>query len=130
MQYLWSGTWPDNRAPAVLSLDILGFADAKQIYLQPAQTYEAKLACYDPDYDALTFQWDIRPEVEIPENSYAGGLEKPAKPISGLIAPGQGSHIRFTTPPKDGPYRLFVQVLDPHNHAGYANAPFYVRQNP
>jgi hypothetical protein len=68
--------------------------------------------------------------VEIPKNSYAGGLEKPAEPIPGLIAPGQGAHIRFNTPSDDGPYRLFVQVFDSHGHVGYANAPFYVRQSP
>jgi hypothetical protein len=130
MQYLWSGAWPDNRAPAVLLVAIVGQPDAKRVYLEPAQTYEAKVACYDCDYDALTFHWDIRPEVEIPENSYAGGGEKPAKPIPGLIEGSQGPHIRFATPQDEGPYRLFVQVLDGQGHVGYANAPFYVRREP
>ncbi len=125
---LWSGTWPQNRAPAVLSLDIAGFSDRKQVYLKPAQTYEAKVACYDCDYDPLTFKWDIRPEVEIPKNSYAGGGEKPATPIPGLIEEGQGTQVRFTTPQAEGAYRLFVQVLDGHGHVGCANAAFYVRQ--
>jgi hypothetical protein len=128
MCYLWSGAWPQNRAPAVLALDITDFGDKKRLYLKPAETYEAKVTCYDCDYDELTFQWDIRPEVEIPKNSYAGGGEKPAVPIPGLIQDGQGPHIRFTTPQTDGPYRLFVQVRDGHGHVGYANAAFYVRQ--
>ena len=128
MQFLWSGAWPQNRAPAVLTLDIVGFADRKRVYLKPSRVYEAKVACYDSDYDALTFQWDIRPEVEIPKNSYAGGLEKPAVPIPGLIENGDGPHVRFKTPVKEGPYRLFVQVLDGQGHAGYANVPFLVRK--
>lgn len=128
MSYLWSRTWPENRAPAVLDLDIVGFADSKQVYLKPAQVYEAKVACYDCDYDTLTWKWDIRPEVEIPKNSYAGGGEKPAAPIPGLIEEGQGIQVRFTTPQTEGAYRLFVQVLDGHGHVGCANAPFCVRQ--
>ncbi len=128
MSYLWSGTRPENRAPAVLSLDIAGFGDRKQVYLKPAETCEAKVTCYDCDYDALTFKWDIRPEVEIPKDSYAGGGEKPAVPIPGLVPEKQGAQIRFTTPQTEGAYRLFVQVLDGQGHVGYANAPFYVRQ--
>jgi hypothetical protein len=127
MRYLWSGTWPQNRAPAVLSLDIAGFSDRKQLYLKPAQAYEAKVTCYDCDYDALTFKWDIRPEVEIPKDSYAGGGEKSAVPIPGLIPASSGAQIRFTSPQVEGAYRLFVQVFDGRGHVGYANAAFYVR---
>ena len=128
MQYLWSGAWPNNRVPAVLALEIAGFADRKRVYLKPSQVYEARVACYDSDYDALTFRWDIRPEVEIPKNSYAGGMEKPAVPVPRLIEESDGPRVRFKTPQKEGPYRLFVQVLDGQGHAGYANAPFLVRK--
>jgi hypothetical protein len=128
MAHLWSGAWPPNRAPAVLSLDIIGFPDRAQIYLQPSQSYEARVVCYDSDYDHLAFQWDIRPEVVIPKDSYAGGGEKPAVPIPGLIQGDSGARIRFTTPTVEGAYRLFVQLRDGKGHTGYANAPFYVRQ--
>lgn len=126
MEFLWSGSWPQNRAPAVLNLDILGFSDHK-IYLDPDKTYQARVVCYDSDYDLLTFEWDIRPEVEIPVNSYAGSLEKPARPISSLVKAGQDWRIKFTSPSSDGPYRLFVQVTDDQGNAGYANLPFYVK---
>ena len=128
MQYLWTGTWPDNRSPAVLSLTIENFTEKSKIYLKPSETYRAQVACYDPDYDPLVFDWDIRPEVEIPENSYAGGLEKPAKPVPGLIRENQGAKIQLKTPEKEGPYRLFVQISDGKGCAGYANVPFYVKR--
>lgn len=127
MKYLWSGSWPQNRTPAVLALDIAGCADRAAIYLQPQAVYEAQVICYDPDYDTLEFKWDIRPEVEIPKNSYAGGGEKPAVPIPGLIQDGAEARVRFIAPQAEGAYRLFVQVFDGHGHAGYANLPFYVR---
>lgn len=127
MQYLWSGSWPQNRAPAVLDLSILSLPD-KNIYLEPDKAYQARVVCYDSDYDVLAFEWDVRPEVEIPVNSYAGSMENPAKPIPGLIEAGQqGPQIEFTSPATDGPYRLFVQVSDSRGHAGYANLPFHVK---
>jgi len=124
---LWSGSWPENRAPAVLALGIAGFDDPRQLYLKPGQTYEARVVCYDPDHDPLTFKWDIRSEVEIPKDSYAGGGEKPAVPIPGLIEDGHDARIRFATPAVEGAYRLFVQVLDGQGHVGYANVAFCVR---
>ncbi len=128
MAYLWSGAWPQNRAPAVLTLDIVGFPDETRVYLQPAQPHGARVAGYDSDYDPLVFQWDIRAEVVIPRDSYAGGGEKPAAPIPGLIQEDDGAQIHFTSPKEEGAYRLFVQVRDGKGHAGYANVPFYVRQ--
>jgi hypothetical protein len=127
MTYLWSGSWPANRAPAVLALEVVGFPERSRVYLQPAQSYEATVACYDSDYDPLVFQWDVRPEVVIPKDSYAGGGEKPAAAIPGLVQ-GDGARIRFTTPEAEGAYRLFVQVRDGKGHAGYANVPFCVRK--
>jgi hypothetical protein len=128
MAWLWSGAWPWNRAPAVLALEIVGSPDRPRAYLQPSRSYEARVFCHDSDYDPLTFHWDIRPEVVIPKDSYAGGGEKPAVPIPGLIQDGRGARIRFATPQEEGAYRLFMQVRDGKGHVGYANAPFYVRQ--
>lgn len=127
MEYLWTGSWPDNRAPAVLGVSVEGFIDNSKIYLEPGKAYRVQVTCYDADYDDLTFRWDIRREVEIPANSYAGGMEKPAKPIPGLIEEGQGREVRFKTPEEEGPYRLFVEIHDGHDHAGYGNLPFYVK---
>ncbi len=126
MKYLWSGSWPANRSPAVLAITVEDFLDYKHIILKPETTYEAQVYCYDCDYDPLTYTWEIRPEVEIPENSYAGGLEKPAQPIIGLIADKQDRQIHFATPREEGAYRLFVQIEDGQKNAGYANIPFYV----
>jgi len=127
MTYLWSGSWPSNRAPAVLAVDIVGHPDKARIYLPPAQACEARAVCYDVDHDPLVFQWDIRPEVVIPKDSYAGGGEKPAVPIPGLIQGDSAARIRFVAPPTEGAYRLFVQVRDGNGHVGNGNVPFYVR---
>jgi len=126
MKYAWSGNWPNNRAPVVLDIRIEDFDSGKNVKLQPQKKYQAYVICYDVEHDTLIYDWDIRPEVEIPKNSYAGGLEKPAKIIPSLINNGGSSHIGFITPTSKGAYRLFVQVADGQGNAGYGNIPFYV----
>ncbi len=102
MQFEWTGGWPANRVPQVRGLEIAGCPDPASTYLQPSQAGTAEVDCLDPDQDPLTFRWDIRPEVEIPQNSYAGGLEKPAQPIPDLIPDPNQRQIRFTAPARPG----------------------------
>ncbi|MHC4402600.1 MAG: glycoside hydrolase family 2 TIM barrel-domain containing protein [Planctomycetota bacterium] len=128
MQYVWTGTWPANRAPVVGRMFIEGFNDERSVYLAPGQACRVEIECDDPDGDKLTFAWDVRPEVEIPANSYAGGSEKPAKPIDGLVREPFARQARFAAPKAPGPYRIFVRVFDGHGHLGYGNVPFYVRE--
>jgi hypothetical protein len=126
MQHFWSGAWPANRAPAINALGIVGFSDLRSVSLRPASTYRAEVQVTDPDWDPLKFDWDIRPEVVIPPGSYAGGLEKPAKPIAELIRDPSRRQIEFTAPQDAGPYRLFVTVVDGRGHIAYGNIPFLV----
>ncbi|MCU0875744.1 MAG: hypothetical protein MUE50_25710 [Pirellulaceae bacterium] len=128
MQQLWTGAWPANRAPAIVKLQIQGFTDPRATYLQAAKTYRAEVESTDPDSDPLTYAWDVRPEVVIPPGSYAGGLEKPAQPIPGLIPNPAAAVMEFTSPDKPGPYRLFVTVTDGQGHIAYGNVPFYVQE--
>jgi hypothetical protein len=110
----------------VQAVQLEGQADPAAIYLRPQTIQRATIDCVDPDGDSLTFEWDVRTEVEVPANSYAGSLERPAQPIPGLIQEPQGPSIRFVTPTARGAYRLFVRALDGHGHVGYANLPFFV----
>ncbi len=126
MQRLWSGAWPENRAPAIQHLAIDGFSDPRSVYLQAGAIYRAEVQATDPDADPLTFAWDIRPEVKIPSGSYAGSLEKRAKPIDDLIRGRAGPQVEFAAPEAAGPYRIFVTIVDGKGHAAYGNVPFFV----
>ena len=126
MQRSWSGAWPANRAPAIGALAIDGFSDRRSVTLGAGKTYRAQVQVTDPDSDPLTFAWDIRPEVEIPAGSYAGGMEKKAQPITGLIRDPACRQIEFTAPPVGGPYRLFVTAVDGQGNVAYGNIPFLV----
>jgi hypothetical protein len=126
MQHFWSGAWPANRAPAIQGLSIEGFADPRSVSLQAGKTYRAKAQVTDPDADPLVFAWDIRPEVEIPAGSYAGSMEKRARPIAGLIRNPSRAQIEFTAPTSSGAYRLFVTAVDGQGHVAYGNIPFFI----
>lgn len=128
MQRHWAGAWPANRAPVIHSLAIEGFSDPRSIELKPGKLYRAAVETVDPDSDPLTFAWDIRPEVIIPPGSYAGGLEKPAKPVGGVIRDAGAARIEFASPSQAGAYRLFVAIVDGRGHIAYANLPFRVGQ--
>jgi hypothetical protein len=129
MQRLWTGTWPQNRAPTIQHLAIHGFSDPRSVYLEGAATYRAEVKTTDADSDPLTFVWDIRPEVKIPKGSYAGSLEKRAKPIDGLIRDPARRQVEFTAPQAAGPYRIFVTIFDGNGHAAYGNIPFFVTED-
>jgi hypothetical protein len=58
----------------------------------------------------------------------AGSLEKKTHPIDGLIHDGASHQVKFTAPQREGPYRIFVTIFDGHNHAAYANLPFFVAE--
>lgn len=126
MQRLWTGAWPANRAPAIESLSLEGVAGPRPAFLKPSQSCRAGVKASDPDGDTLTFAWDIRPEVVIPPGSYAGGLEKRAQPVPGLIPHPAAGAIEFCAPKDPGPYRLFVTVGDGKGKIGYGNIPFLV----
>jgi hypothetical protein len=127
MTFHWSGAWPLNRAPVVLDLRVEGYPDIQKLYLEPDTTYAAAVTVYDPDHDDLAFAWDIRTEVVSTPETYAGNNETASVPITDLIESGKGANVTFRTPKESGPYRLCVQVTDKHDHAGYANRPFFVR---
>jgi hypothetical protein len=126
MQHFWSGAWPVNRVPRIDGLAIAGHPDPLRIALRGGQSYSAEVRVTDHEGDPLTYQWDIRPEVEIPTNSYAGGGEKPAAPIPGLIRNASNTRVSFTAPTTPGAYRIFVTVSDAPDRVAYANLPFSV----
>jgi hypothetical protein len=128
MQYLWTKSWPENRAPAIRSLRIDGVANSAAAYLEARSTHRARVEATDPDGDRLSYAWEIRPEVEIPPGSYAGSMEKKANPIDGLIRDPSLPAAEFTVPATAGPYRIFVTIFDGQGQAAYGNVPFHVTQ--
>ncbi|NJK86071.1 MAG: hypothetical protein HC906_09020 [Bacteroidales bacterium] len=69
--------------------------------------------------------YEILPDIV---EYYGLGGDHENKPPTILSQKGvpYSTHIQFTAPDKEGPYRFFVYVKDKNNNAGVANIPFYV----
>jgi len=127
MQYLWTGKWPDNRAPRVDGIMIDGKVAIDNIYLKPGHTYTAYVWVSEPDGDKMRFEWEIIAEPK-KFSEYAGRGEKKGKPIEGLIHTQDGSSITFNSPQTEAVYRVFVCIYDGQGNAATANMPFKVQR--
>jgi hypothetical protein len=125
MQYVWTGSWPDNRAPKIDSVILAGQNKMHDIVLNPGNRYSAKVIATDPEEQTLTCEWEIYPENT--EFGYAGHGEKRPESMNELIENRDQPEIRFNSPEKHGDYRLFVYIRDRENNIAMANIPFHVR---
>lgn len=126
MQYLWSGTWPANKAPHIYSLQINQKKADQSVYLKPGSENDILATAFDPDRDQLNYRWEILPE---PTKVGEGG-DYEAKPKAlepSYISAGNDGKGKLKAPQAEGAYRLFVYITDGHNNVATANLPFYVK---
>ena len=122
MQYLWTGNWPDDRAPHLDSLTLDGKRAADFIYLQPGKTYTVNIYAKDQGYK-LKPRWELLHEsTDLKEG---GDRESRPKAIPGLITANQKGCI-LKAPGKAGAYRLFLYLGNGRNKVATGNIPFFV----
>jgi len=125
MQFLWTGSWPANRAPHIYSLQIEKKKAADNIYLKPNVNYTTIAAVIDPENDKLTYRWEVLAEPS--KLSEGGDFEDSPKPIENAISNSANGRATLKAPQKEGAYRLFVYATDGNNNVATANIPFYIR---
>lgn len=121
---LFTGKYPQNRAPRVDSLLLDDKIAIDNINLVSNKLYIAKVFSSDPNKDNLTFKWDITKEVV--ERSQGGEHEIEPNKIKVEIVKEENGEIHFKAPETIGDYRILVYVYDNKGKAGNANIPFYV----
>ena len=124
LHYIWTGNWPDNRAPRIKSMRLNGKPGHKSVRLKASRTYPAELKTQDPDGDSLTYLWQVKQESNA--NQVGGDFEDSITNLENLITGPMASEIQLLAPEKPGAYRLFVYAYDGQGHAAHANIPFYV----
>ncbi len=125
MHYVWTGSWPENRAPHVNAILLDGKGHRQSVVLVANESYEAKFEVRDVDNDALRYRWDVKPESEATQSG--GDFEEPILNLEGLLT-NPTSPITAITVDQPGKYRLFAYAYDAHGHAAHANIPFLVRE--
>ncbi len=123
---LWTGKYPDNRAPLLESISLDEKAPKDNIYLKPGKTYSATITVSDPDNDPLNTKWTVMNEVG--EKSEGGAHEATPEEIEFKIIESSVDKITFVAPSKNGDFRLFAYVYDGKGKVGDANVPFFVKE--
>lgn len=127
MQYSWTGKWPENRTPHVETMLLDGKTAWQSVRLVAGQDYESFIDIRDPDGDAITYRWDLKPESSA--TTGGGDYEEPLPSLGGYLSSANAARTTVTAPPP-GKYRLFAYASDEEGRVAHANIPFLVESKP
>ena len=126
LQYVWTGTWPENRAPRIESFTANGQDRYASVYAESGDvvTFEADVT--DPEGASLRYEWELLPE----STDIRAGGDAEARPDAVRINAlrKEDGTLVMTAPNVKGPYRMFVYAYDNDRNVATANFPFYVGQ--
>ena len=120
MHEMWTGTAVSNRCPVIAAstdLKIDGATTGATIEMGYGTRHTATVAAYDPDGDALTYDWYLTLDENIS-----------GKPIKGaFLGTTTSGEMTFSSPASKGNYRLIVYARDvAHAKTACASLPFTV----
>jgi len=126
MTLLWTGRWPENRAPKIGGKKIYTEGFNKLHIYKPSSKVIFRVQAKDPDGDELMVKWDIRKDES--DNPASGGdWEKRIPPIEGAIVSSQLDSATINIPEEAGNYRIFAYAYDPSGKVATANLPIQVK---
>lgn len=127
LQYVWSGEWPENRAPSIRSMQFNKLQANDSPTVTPGSICTFQLDAFDPNNDSLEFIWELTPEST--DIKSGGDAESTPDAIEFKQLPSEKlGQLRFRAPNKEGAYRMFVTIRDGKGKAATANMPFYVKK--
>jgi hypothetical protein len=126
MTFLWTGKWPDNKAPKIGSKEIYTEGNDKLHIYKASSKVVFKVQASDPDGDKLTVKWDIRKD-ESDNPSSGGDFEERVPPLEGAIVSSESDSAVINLPAQAGNYRIFAYVYDPSGKVATANLPIQVK---
>ena len=122
LQYLWTGEWPENRAPHVTGIRLEDGGSSETLHRGERCVFRVEAS--DPEGDALEYHWEIYPESDA--RSTGGDFEESLEALWERDTAGAEAEIPM--PGRRGAYRVFVTVTDSRSgRVGYANFPVRVR---
>ncbi len=124
LQYVWTGDYPDNRAPALTAYTANGQDRYASLRVEDRDRVTFQATVTDPDGDDLRYVWELLPE----STDIRAGGDAEARPDAVAIdqVRQQGGTLVIRAPRQEGPYRMFVYAYDGQGNVATANFPFYV----
>ncbi|MEM7107249.1 MAG: DNRLRE domain-containing protein [Bacteroidota bacterium] len=128
MTYHWSGSYPENRAPKIISAKLNGQSVNESVTIRDEGDNEIVLEVEDENPATLTFEYLIQPEIG--DNGTVSDETQVLPYIPGLFSEASGAKGIFTTPENLTNYRLFYFVRDDDGNIALGNIPFRVQLDP
>lgn len=122
----WSGKEPSNRAPSIKDFKLNNKIPKDNIVVKPSAQLTASVKSIDLDNDELNYEWLIIPEST--DKRTGGDAERAPKPLKGHFNKStlKQNNVLFTSPIKEGEYRLFLFIHDGNGNVATGNIPFKV----
>lgn len=124
LQYVWSGSFPDELAPRVANLVLNGKQPRQSVSVAAGDRLEADFQLIRGDPETLDVQWELT--MESSDKGMGGDAEKRPAPLHLEGDSLHPTHLVFTAPEESGAYRLFLYVKGPGKTVATANFPFRV----
>ena len=125
MENLWTGKWPENKAPRVKDFVLNNKNAYQSVILTEGEENMASINISDPENAKLHLEWKIMKEVDETKKSDGGDFEPTPETVFSSTGKEVRNSLTFTSPAV-GEYRLFFYVYDEYNNAATANIPFKV----
>lgn len=124
IQYLWTGAYPEARAPRVAALRINGSDPEDSLTLAPGVEARAEYVITRGKLEDLRIHWELLPESS--DKGIGGDREERPETVDLDALVKDKTKLVFETPAEPGPYRLFLYVYGDGGTAATANFPFLV----
>lgn len=128
LQYVWTGSYPENRAPTLHALT----ADGKDAFANVTTDADATITfqadVVDADGDPVAYRWELLPE----STDIRAGGDAEARPEAMPLRTVRrdAGMISIRAPRQEGPYRMFLYATDGNGNVATGNIPFYVGTPP
>ena len=126
LQYVWTGAYPDNRAPQITAYTLDGQTRYDSPFVVPGERITFQADITDPEGERLRYEWELLPE----STDIRAGGDAEARPDAVPIRPVREADgtLVIRAPRAPGAYRMFVYAYDAHGNVATANMPFYAGQ--
>lgn len=118
MEKIWKNHNMNYSGPKLEYILLNGRGAGESIVLPPSTDAEVEVVNPKSQNGPLKFSAEVRMESW---NDYGESILN-----QGSNSRFQGNRITFTTPEKEGPYRIFIYLTDGSEYYATANIPFYV----
>lgn len=124
---IWTGKKSTADFPKVMEMLMDHKKAADNIIYEPGVPAHAGLLMENTTKSIVKVKWEIYKE-DWYKNADVNN-SKALRPVPANFSYTDDFQVTFTTPQKEGPYRIFVTVYDHQGHIANSNLPFYISGN-